>query len=134
MLKMKKIICMSIIFVALGVIFGIIFYNKVNIVAQVNIWIPSLTEDPTSYTYFIYKKSKNEFTYKKVETKKWIEEIISEKTVNAGIIKNKEQLNIIQKDIEKYEEDFPIAGYSNISIYYKNEKLNTLGELSERLF
>lgn len=133
---MRKIIIsiFIIIIIVLGIILGRVFYDKASIVAQVNIYIPTLTEDSIHYTYFIYQKSKNEYTYKKVETKMRINQITSEKTVDSGSIKIKEQLDIIQKDIEENKVDFPIEGYSNMSIYYKNGKLNSLEELAERLF
>ena len=134
-MKKKTIICsFIIIFIVLAIILIIRFYNYgTDEVAKVNINVPSLIESSTHYTFHIYKKGNSGYTYKKVETEMWINKITSQKIVALGNIKSKEQLSIIQKDIEENSWD-NLLGLSNVGIYYKDEELSTLEELAEKLF
>jgi hypothetical protein len=61
----------------------------------------------------------------------WINEVCSREIVDSGDLKNKEQLDIIRKDIEEADHGYT---FDIGSFYYKNEKLDTLDELAERLF
>ena len=134
-MKKKVIISISILITIIVFVIGIIFYNKPNIIAHVDIHIPSLIESSTTYTYYIYKKNNGKYTYKKVEVEKWIRETTSKKTVDSGKIKNKEDLEMIQKDIDESNKiNYFYPGHSNAGIYYQDERLNTLEELSEKLF
>lgn len=126
------IVTITILIIALLII-CIVVFNKAELVAKINISIPSMIESSTDYTYNIYEISHGKYKYEKIQIDSWIREVISEKKVASGKIKNKEDLNAIREDIEKNYFVYP-TGSNNVNIQYKDIKLNTLDELVEKLF
>ena len=103
-------------------------------VAYVRVMPTSVDESFEIYTYRIFKKSEEKYYYKRIEKYGWLNEVTSERITDKGNIENKEQLNIIKEEIDKYNDNFYIDGYSNFEIYFKNERLKSIEELAERLF
>ena len=118
----------------------IIVLNNLELVAKINIAVPSMIEEQTDYTYNIYKLENGKYIYEKIKIESWLSEVTSEKKVAFGIINNKEDLNVIRKDItDNYYEIEVIRNETdvmtnNITIEYNSIELNTLDELAEKMF
>ena len=131
-MKNKFIIVLISISIIASLIICIVVFNKAELVAKINISIPSIIESSTDYTYNIYEVGKGKYRYEKIQIDSWIAEVISEKKIVSGKINNKEDWNVIRKDIEENYFVYP-TGNNNVTIQYKDIKLNTLDELMDKL-
>ena len=108
--------------------------TKSNLIAQIQYGKSSYIEESTSYKYYIYKIKDGIYYYEKERTTFWIREDVSKKIIKKGIIKDKDSLQIIYEDVKNNSEPIHIFDYKGYKINYSDKELNSLEELTEKLF